>query len=246
MNLIIKYLCFLILSISILFSKSGKQKTTNIFSSNLSLQIALKYNIYYPEDYFDVKHNYPLVLFLHGAGERGSNIDLVELHGIPKLIKEGVSFPFVTLAPQCPKFQYWSEPVNVKALVLLLEDVLKNYRIDPDRVYATGLSMGGYGTLAIAKERPDLFAGIISVCGGMDTTNIQKLNNMPIWLFHGEKDEVVPVENSRVIYESLKGTNPKINFTIYPDVKHNAWDITYDNKNIYKWLLEHKRSSKYY
>ena len=162
-------------------------------------------------------------------------------HGIPKIIMEGENFPFVTLAPQCPKFQYWPEPVNVATLIQLVEAITEKYRIDKNRVYATGLSMGGYGTLSIAKERPDLFAGIISVCGGLDTTNIEKLKDMPIWLFHGSEDKVVPPENSKIIYEALKNINSNIYMTIYPNVNHNSWDITYSNQEIYKWLMKHKK-----
>ena len=122
-----------------------------------------------------------------------------------------------------------------------MDEIIKQYRIDEDRIYSTGLSMGGYGTLAIAKERPDIFAGIISVCGGMDTTNIQNLRNMPIWLFHGDEDKVVPVENSKIVYQALKNINPNV-FTIYPGVNHNSWDITYGNKDIYDWLLKNQKA----
>tara|TARA_Y100000588_G_C13774964_1_gene719839 strand:- start:346 stop:696 length:351 start_codon:yes stop_codon:yes gene_type:complete len=115
------------------------------------------------------------------------------------------------------------------------------YKVNSKRVYATGLSMGGYGTLAIAKERPDLFAAILPVCGGMDTTNIYKLGNMPIWLFHGSEDSVVPVENSQKIYDLLKPKNPNIKITIYDGIGHNSWDITYNNKKIYKWLTSHSK-----
>tara|TARA_B100001250_G_scaffold198750_1_gene170492 strand:- start:163 stop:879 length:717 start_codon:yes stop_codon:yes gene_type:complete len=217
------------------------QKITNSFATTLRLEVSLNYNLYFPKDYQYSANNYPLVLFLHGAGDRGDNLNMVEAHGIPKIIMEGENFPFVTLAPQCPKFQYWPEPVNVATLIQLVEAITEKYRIDKNRVYATGLSMGGYGTLSIAKERPDLFAGIISVCGGLDTTNIEKLKDMPIWLFHGSEDKVVPPENSKIIYEALKNINSNIYMTIYPNVNHNSWDITYSNQEIYKWLMKHKK-----
>ena len=106
------------------------------------------------------------------------------------MINNGEEFPFITIAPQCPAFQWWPEPVYVKTLISLVEEIINNYKVDTARIYATGLSMGGYGTLAIAKERPDLFSAIIPVCGGMDTTEIRKLKNIPIWLFHVDADEV--------------------------------------------------------
>ena len=217
-------------------SKSSKE-----FLTSITMPVSLKYHIYLPDNYHASNANFPLVLFLHGAGERGDDLRLVELHGIPKMINNGEAFPFITLAPQCPAFQWWSEPLYTKTLIYLVEEIIKNYNVDIECVYATGLSMGGYGTLAIAKERPDLFSAIIPVCGGMDTTEIEKLKDIPIWLFHGDSDKVVPVENSKLIYEILKPINPDIKITIYKGVDHNSWDITYSNKKIYDWMLEHKK-----
>ena len=230
----------IILALSFLSFIYATEKYINVFSANISIDISLDYIMYFPDDFHLTNHDYPLVLFLHGAGERGDSIHLVEKHGIPKLISKGVKFPFITIAPQCPRFQYWSEPLSVKSLSLLLDKIIEKYRIDQNRVYSTGLSMGGYGTLSLAKYRPDLFAAILPICGGMDTTEIMHLQNMPIWLFHGEKDLVVPVENSKIIYELLKPFNPEIKLTIYPDLNHNSWDETYDNEKIYKWLLSKK------
>ena len=217
-------------------SKSSKE-----FLTSITMPVSLKYHIYLPDNYHASNANFPLVLFLHGAGERGDDLNLVEIHGIPKMINNGKEFPFITIAPQCPAFQWWSEPLYTKTLIYLVEEIIKNYNVDIECVYATGLSMGGYGTLAIAKERPDLFSAIIPVCGGMDTTAIEKLKDIPIWLFHGDSDKVVPVENSKLIYEILKPINPDIKITIYKGVDHNSWDITYSNKKIYDWMLEHKK-----
>lgn len=217
------------------------KKLSKKFVSDVTVNVNLDYNIYFPSDYHKTKDNYPLVLFLHGAGERGNDLNKVEIHGIPKLIKKGREFPFITVAPQCPAFQWWSEPLYVRALILLLEDMIEKYNIDIKRIYATGLSMGGYGTLSIGKERPDLFAALIPVCGGVDMDGIESLKNIPIWLFHGDKDKVVPVENSQRIYDRLAPINPKIKLTIYDGVNHNSWDATYDNDNIYDWLLENKK-----
>ena len=204
------------------------------------MPVSLKYYIYYPDNYYDSDTTFPLVLFLHGAGERGNDLSLVEKHGIPKMINNGEDFPFITIAPQCPKNQWWSEPLYVKTLILFVEDIIRSNKIDIGRIYATGLSMGGYGTLAIAKERPDLFSAIIPVCGGMDTTDIERLKDIPIWLFHGDEDKVVPVENSELIYNLLKPMNPDIKITIYKGVNHNSWDMTYNDKKIYDWILKNK------
>ena len=218
-----------------------KNKSSEKFITNLAMQVSLKYHIYFPNNYHDSDTKFPLVLFLHGAGERGDNLRLVEKHGIPKMINNGINFPFITVAPQCPKFQYWSEPVNVKTLLLLVEEIIKKNKVDIERIYATGLSMGGYGTLAIAKERPDLFSAIIPVCGGLDTTDIERLKDIPIWLFHGAEDKVVPVENSELIYDLLKPINPEIKITIYKGINHNSWEMTYNNQNIFDWMLKYKK-----
>jgi len=230
----------LILNVS-LVGEGIKNKSSEKFITNLAMQVSLKYHIYFPNNYHDSDTKFPLVLFLHGAGERGDDLRLVEKHGIPKMINNGINFPFITVAPQCPKFQYWSEPVNVKTLLLLVEEIIKKNKVDIERIYATGLSMGGYGTLAIAKERPDLFSAIIPVCGGLDTTDIERLKDIPIWLFHGAEDKVVPVENSELIYDLLKPINPEIKITIYKGINHNSWEMTYNNQNIYDWMLKYKK-----
>ena len=224
-----------------LVGKGKKNKSSEKFVTNLTMQVSLKYHIYFPDNYHDSDTKFPLVLFLHGSGERGDDLRLVEKHGIPKMINNGIKFPFITLAPQCPKFQYWTEPVNVKTLLLLVEEIIKKNKVDIERIYATGLSMGGYGTLAIAKERPDLFSAIIPVCGGLDTTDIERLKDIPIWLFHGAEDKVVPVENSELIYDLLKPINPEIKITIYQGINHNSWEMTYNNQNIYDWMLKYKK-----
>ena len=231
---------FLILNY-MLMGKGIINKSINEFSTSLNLSVSFKYYIYFPENYYDSDTSFPMVLFLHGSGERGDDIRLVEEHGIPKMINNGHTFPFITVAPQCPKFQRWSEPLYSKSLIFLVEEIIRNNRVDIGRIYATGLSMGGYGTLSIAKERPDLFSAIVPVCGGMDITNIENLKEIPIWLFHGDADEVVPVENSELIYDLLKPINPDIKITIYKGVDHNSWDRTYDNKKMYEWMLKQNK-----
>ena len=231
---------FLILNY-MLMGKGIINKSINEFSTSLNLSVSFKYYIYFPENYYDSDTSFPMVLFLHGSGERGDDIGLVEKHGIPKMINNGHTFPFITVAPQCPKFQRWSEPLYSKALIFLVEEIIRNNRVDIGRIYATGLSMGGYGTLSIAKERPDLFSAIVPVCGGMDITNIENLKEIPIWLFHGDADEVVPVENSELIYDLLKPINPDIKITIYKGVDHNSWNRTYDNKKMYEWMLKQNK-----
>ena len=199
----------------------------------------MKYLIYLPKDY-DKKESWPLMLFLHGAGERGDNLEAVKVHGPPKLIEAGKEFPFIVISPQCPKDKWW-DPDELKAL---LDEIVKKYKVDKDRIYVTGLSMGGYGTWALAAEQPMRFAAIVPICGGGDPEKAKLIADVPIWVFHGKKDSVVPFSNSEKMVEALKkrGGDPK--FTAYPDADHDSWTESYNNPELYEWLLKQKRKSE--
>jgi predicted peptidase len=184
------------------------------------------------------------VLFLHGVGERGDDLDLVETHGLPKVIKSGERFPFITVAPQCPNQEWWSRAEMVKCLVYLVKKITKMYNVDSRRVYVTGLSMGGYGTIALANERADLFAAALPVCGGADFSDYSNLKSLPIWFFHGSEDDEHPASFSEKIYYALKDQNKDVKLTIYDGVGHNSWDLTYDNQEIYDWLLSKENSGE--
>ena len=219
-----------------------KKNKTLLVDINRSHQ--LKYLIYLPKDYLTKK--YPLVLFLHGAGERGTNLKDIEIHGLPKLVKNGKKFPFIIIAPQCPLNLWWSDPLPVDLLSKLVNDIVMKYGIHKNNVFCTGLSMGGYGTLALSIKNPKLFSAIIPICGGVDIKNffdILNLKDLPIWLFHGDKDEVIPLENSQNIYKVLKLVNKNIKLTVYKGVDHNSWDRAYDDNELYKWMLSHKETS---
>ena len=233
-----RFILTIVLVLSTLFPKSNDKRIIKKFVTDVMIEVKLNYLLYLPTDYSNSKKGYPLVLFLHGAGERGEDINLVEIHGIPRLINMGKEFPFITIAPQCPSDRWWPEPVLTKALISLIENTKAQYNVDNSRIYATGLSMGGYGTLEIAMERPDLFSGIIPICGGGDLKKIDRLKDMPVWLFHGDADTVVPVENSTEIYDLLKPISDNVKITIYKDVGHDSWTQTYDNNQIYEWLLD--------
>jgi predicted peptidase len=144
------------------------------------------YLLYLPKDY-EKQASWPLVMFLHGAGERGDDLELVKVHGPPKLIKQGKEFPFIVISPQCPKDKWW-EPVELTAL---LDDVIKKHKVDQDRIYITGLSMGGFGTWRLAAFIPKRIAAIAPICGGGDAISVRAIKHIPTWAFHGAKDEVV-------------------------------------------------------
>ena len=196
------------------------------------------YLLYLPKDY-DPKAAWPLVLFLHGSGERGDDLEQVKKHGPPKLIAAGREFPFIVVSPQCPKDKSW-EPFE---LTVLLDDLCEKYKVDPDRIYVTGLSMGGFGTWSLAAYTPKRFAAIVPICGGGDTAIARRLAHLPVWVFHGAKDTAVSLERSEKMVEALKQKGGNVKFTVYPEAAHDSWTETYENPELYTWLLEQKRAA---
>jgi len=211
------------------------QKETTL---KTDVTVEIDYLLYLPKDY-DKQESWPLVLFLHGAGERGDNLDLVKKHGPPKLIEQGQDFPFIVVSPQCPAGKWW-EPFE---LLALLDDISERYNVDDNRVYLTGLSMGGFGTWRLASHAPERFAAIAPICGGGERFSARQLTKMPIWAFHGAKDSVVPLERSEAMVEAVKRYGGEAKLTVYPEATHDSWTATYDNPELYKWLLEQKRAN---
>ncbi|MCF0233414.1 MAG: prolyl oligopeptidase family serine peptidase [Thermoguttaceae bacterium] len=184
---------------------------------------------------------YPLLFFLHGAGERGSNPEKVKVHGPPKILSRDASareaWPFITVSPQCPDGKFWS-PAQMRAL---LDKIFAEYPIDRSRVYVTGVSMGGFGTWAMLARYPELFAAGIPICGWYPVDAAPKMT-MPIWAFHGEDDPAVPCDASRNLLKALEDSgNEDARLTTYPGVGHDSWTRTYDNPEIYKWLLSKEK-----
>lgn len=182
---------------------------------------------------------WPLLLFLHGVGERGDDLEKVKAQGLPRVIEEGADLPFVAVSPQCGSGRYWANEL----LIPLLDEVVALHRIDPDRVYVTGLSMGGYGTWNLAIEQPWRFAAAVPVCGGGDPRRVGRLRRIPVWAFHGAKDPVVPVSASRRMVEALARCGGDARLTIYPETGHDCWTETYASPELYEWLLAHQRRS---
>jgi predicted peptidase len=217
---------------------AGKQVPAKL---DAQVHVTLNYLLYLPPGY-DKQDKWPLVLFLHGAGERGDNLDKVKMHGPPKLVDKGKEFPFIIVSPQCPNGHWWNN--ELVPLTALLDDIESKYKVDRDRVYCTGLSMGGFGTWALAAANPNRFAAIVPICGGGEPLLARALKNMPVWAFHGGKDPVVPVKRSQDLIDALKKVNPEAKLTIYPDALHDSWTATYDNPEVYDWLLAHKRKAQ--
>lgn len=205
--------------------------------------LSCRYWISFPDGYDAAAgRRWPLLLFLHGAGERGGDLDAVKKHGPPKRIASGTNLPFVVVAPQCPSNDWWESTRQMLTLVALLDEVQANHRIDEDRVYCTGLSMGGYGTWRLASENPGRFAAVIPICGGGRWFTVGAMKNVPAWVFHGAKDPVVPLAESEKMVNALRKAGGTVEFTVYPEAQHDSWTATYDNPAVYAWLLNHTRA----
>jgi len=212
-----------------------EKQTIHNFEKEIKLTLSANYLLYLPKNYDDSKAEFPLVLFLHVAGERGIDIEKVKVHGLPRLINEGKDFPFIVVSPQCPNNMFW----NSDLLAALLDEIEANYRVDKNRIYLTGLSMGGHGTWSLAIAQPNRFAAIAPICGWSNPTMACTLKHIPIWVFHGAKDMVVPLSASEQMVEKLKSCNAYVKFTIYPEANHDSWTETYNNDELYSWFLQY-------
>ncbi len=219
--------------------QTASGQTAKRFEGEIRVSVAYDYFLYLPKAYATESKAWPLVLFLHGSGESGSDLEKVKIHGPPKHVAAGDDYPFVLVSPQAPSSRKGWEPAALNALI---DNVVATHRVDKNRIYVTGLSMGGYGTWALAQAYPDRFAAIMPVCGGGDPSKVEPLKNLPIWIFHGGKDTAVPVKRSEEMVEALKSIQaPGVKFTLYPDAPHDSWTETYSNPEVWKWLLEQSK-----
>jgi predicted peptidase len=210
-----------------------------IFEKTITKTVRCQYLLYLPQDY-GRKQRWPLILFLHGAGERGDDLNLVKKHGPPRIVEERKDFPFIVVSPQCPAGDWWTEKAEV--LINLLDDIVARYDVDKDRIYLTGLSMGGYGTWTLASAYPDRFAAIAPICGGGKVFMADKLKDIPVWVFHGAKDNVVPLRESEDMVNAVKAHGGDVKLTVYPEAGHDSWTETYNNQQLYDWFLQHRKS----
>ncbi len=225
-------------------------QTAQKFSIERKQVLAADYLLFLPEGYgADAAKLWPLILFLHGAGERGQDIWLVAKHGPPKIDTTEKNFPFIVLSPQCPSGQIWSNDL----LLALLAEIEKKYAVDTNRVYLTGISMGGFGTWSLGLSHPEKFAAIAPICGGgqtiqvtlaqhFDAATLASFKRMGIWAFHGGKDTTVTPDESEHMVNALKKAGcTDVKLTIYPEAQHDSWTQTYANPELLTWFLQHTR-----
>jgi predicted peptidase len=217
------------------FQVAGKFSTT----------VKLDYLLYLPKDYVQNSNKkWPMILFLHGAGERGDNVNFVKLWGPPAIVEER-DLPFIVVSPLCPGDKSWTS--LLLPLKKLLDEITINYQVDLSRIYLTGLSMGGYGTFLMMENYPQYFAAYAAITGGGNPMVASRYAHVPGWLFSGDKDNVVPLYNSQIMLDSLKAHGADVKLTIHKGVGHwLAWDSAYNKVGLFDWFLTKQKNYKHF
>lgn len=217
---------------------------SQVMERTVTKYLNLAYSLYLPSSYeLSGDKTWPVVFFLHGAGERGNDLTLLAKQGLVRQASQGQEFPFILVAPQCPENQTWDR--NLDHLDGLFQEILDRYAVERERIYLTGLSMGGYGTWHWASRHPHAFAALAPICGGTMPLlgfpqRVTALKHVPIWVFHGEDDEVVPIVRSEELVLELEKVGAPVRFTRYPGVGHNSWDPAYQDAAFIPWLLQQR------
>jgi len=212
--------------------------------SQAKVKVSYNYLLYLPKDYSTCIKKYPLVIYLHGGSQKGNDLNKLKEYGLPYLVDKGQNFNFIIASPQCPDNKYWSTDDWFDSLY---SDLTTKYQIDTNRVYLTGISMGGYGTYIAAMDFPDKFAAIVPLCGGIndsDTLRVCNLSKIPIWTFHGTADDNILISETERIVNRLKLCGGNIKFTRLKNEGHGIQYLYEKEPQIYKWMLKHKKNSR--
>jgi predicted peptidase len=249
-------------------TSAAETQTVQSFERSITKTVGYRYLLHLPTGYdANAERGWPLIVFLHGSGERGADPWLVAKHGPPKLLRADSPVPagetpaaatrrteatrqlatqFIVVSPQCPAGTWWDDD----AVLALVDEIVARHRVDVRRVYLTGLSMGGFGTWSVGVKNPARFAALVPICGGGQRFDIVRvardqkaaLQSLGVWVFHGAKDPTVPLEESERMVAALKKAGvADLQFTVYPEAKHDSWTESYANPELYAWLLQHQR-----
>jgi predicted peptidase len=203
-----------------------------------TIRSTIDYLTFLPKSYSAKGDPVPLIIFLHGSGESGSDLNKVKVWGPPAIAEKDPAFPFMVVSPQAPEGEWW----HANLLKGMIDEVLAKYNVDRSRVYLTGLSMGGYGAWDLAIQYPEYFAALAPVCGGGNTLRIGRLKQIPTWVFHGLKDDSVPERESAVMVAALKAAGGDVKYTVLPDAGHvGAWVYAYGEAGLFDWFLQHRK-----
>lgn len=209
--------------------------TNHVFDKEITIKAKIGYKLFVPQQYDSIK-SWPLIVFLHGIKKRGSDISVLDNYGLLKYAMNNPEFPFLVLAPQCPSNAYW--PVVRNEVICLINQVQSDYSVDRRKVYVTGFSMGGNGAWDLAVYTSGIFSAAVPIAGWYEK-EAASLINIPVWAFHGEDDDVVPLSGSTDMVSAMKDTGKEVELTRYPGMKHEheVMNITFSNPELYKWLL---------
>ena len=229
---------FALLFVAVISTASAAQQA-QVIEAQTEQQIRLQYLLHLPAKYNDEPdRRWPFLLYLHGGSARGDDIERLRKIGLPKRLEHDAEFPFIVASPLLPEGEIWTD---VNALMALIDKVMREYRIDPARIYITGHSMGGRGALYLAYKQPDRFAAVAALSPYSPITVWAKgLTNVPLWLIHGAKDVHAPIKDAEQIAEGIEKAGGRVRFTALPDADHFILDW-YDRNDIFDWLLEHRR-----
>ncbi len=215
-------------------------------ASRYAPSVTTRFQLFLPVGYSsEAADKWPLVLFLHGAGESGTDLEMVKIHGPPKLVEQHPeNFPCIVVSPQAEGPAPYVDRWNQHVLADLVDQLAEKYAVDTDRIYVTGLSMGGYGTLRLVANYPDKFAAALAVCGGGWPNYGEELARVPLWLVHGDADTAVPPEYSLSIVKAIRAKGGKPRLTILENVGHDSWTQTYNDPGYWKWLMSQRLSQR--
>lgn len=220
-----------------------------IYAGN-QITARMNYLLFLPSSYGkDSQKKWPLIMFFHGAGGIGDNVNIIKNDGIPNIVEQNPDFPFVTLSPQIPNpYQYtwvWNEPALYEVMTALLDHIIANYAVDANRVYLTGASLGGRWVWGMAIAHPEKYAAIAPLCGAVSyPSQACTLKDVPVWAFHGAKDTDVSIWTTDVMVDAIKACGGNVKYTVYPDLGHDIWRVTYTNQELYDWFLSHSHGAE--
>jgi predicted peptidase len=264
-----KIYTLLTLWLAITIPAHARNHDTGFLDRSIVLQgTTYKYQVFVPETWTP-HQKWPIILFLHGAGERGNDgMQQTDIGIGTEIRSDRGRIPAIVVMPQCPKNLWWSQPPMDDLAMATLDAASKEFHGDPDRTYVTGLSMGGYGTWHLAEKYPHKFAALVVICGGIRpppailkahpelakwfpadeaksySDAAAKVGRIPVWIFHGADDDTVPVSESRRMYAAMKEIGAEVHYTEYPGIKHVSWDKAYDDEKLFPWLFSKTLASK--
>ena len=216
-------------------------QTANEFTTTIEHRASLNYLLYLPDDH-ERHDDWPLIVYLHGSGERGDDVDLVRVHGLPRLLDEGLMLPAVVVSPQCPSGQLWTR--QLPAVKGLIDRLVLRHGVDPKRIAATGLSLGGAGACELVSLYPETFTALAPICGPWTRLFVTpETAKIDTWVFHGDADTVVPIQESQMFIDAIRAHGGSPRFTVYPGVGHNSWDPAYADEELLSWLTLRRRRS---